>query len=863
MERNYIFPFLWMRGEDEQTIRTEMEKIHQANIGAVCVEARPHPDFAGEGWWRDMDIVLDEAKKRQMKVWILDDAHFPTGQANGIIPKKYPERARRYVYTQHVDVTGPIPYGTINVEMMTHRKVSWMDFMKPHDKPIYEEQYALSVTAARIIEGDTISSEMVSLDDHVKDGILTWDVPAGTWRVFVNFVTTDCGFRNDYINYIDAESVKAQIEAAYEPHYERYKDEFGKTIVGFFSDEPGFYNSDGFDMDEAIGRRDMALPWCKEMEEKMEESMGKEWKKQLPYLFYGCENEAISSDVRFHYMDQVTRLYQKNFSMQIGNWCHDHGVMYIGHVIEDNNQHSHLGSGAGHFFRALSGQDMAGIDNIGNQIIPGRPDAGRHTPAYIGDGEFFHYGLAKLGASCAQIDPKKQGRFMCENFGAYGWSMGVKNMKWLSDYLMVQGVNHFVPHAFSMAEYPDNDCPPHFYARENNVQYPFFGKLMAYVNKVCNQLNGGVNVPQAAVLYEGEADWMGDTMRAQKISRELLENQIDFEIIPSDVFLEREHFGTMVQDNRLIVNGREMKALIIPGCDSISTVAGNFIMDHPSVPVIFVGRKPTHIPGIEDLSFLRNCRVLAMEELVPELRSLGCKDLMVTEPVRNLMVYHYVKEESDIYYLMNTSLAETIETSVILPVEGAIAQVDLWNDTCMFAGEGMKEIPISLPPYGAVMLISHLPEEAMCEPEGEKQFWMDLSKGWEVSLKEYGKGQREFTDLHMDDLKPVSQIYPDFSGVMTYTKSIHLSEVPAKVKLSVEHLYEAAEVYVNGTLADCRITPPYVFDLKDLLKEGENTIKIHCVNTQVRNANRTPGIFGIDWEILEPSGMFGKVELLK
>ena len=64
MQENNIFPFLWMRGESEEVIRTEMEKISESNIRAVCLEARPHPDFAGEGWWHDVDIVLDEAKRQ-------------------------------------------------------------------------------------------------------------------------------------------------------------------------------------------------------------------------------------------------------------------------------------------------------------------------------------------------------------------------------------------------------------------------------------------------------------------------------------------------------------------------------------------------------------------------------------------------------------------------------------------------------------------------------------------------------------------------------------------------------------------------------------------------------------------------------
>ena len=35
MKDNHILPFLWMRGEDEQVLRTEIEKICQAGIRSV------------------------------------------------------------------------------------------------------------------------------------------------------------------------------------------------------------------------------------------------------------------------------------------------------------------------------------------------------------------------------------------------------------------------------------------------------------------------------------------------------------------------------------------------------------------------------------------------------------------------------------------------------------------------------------------------------------------------------------------------------------------------------------------------------------------------------------------------------------
>ena len=82
---NHILPFFWQHGESEETLRKYARVIHDANIGALCVESRPHPDLCGPTWWQDMDAIIDESKKLGMKVWILDDAHFPTGYAIGAL----------------------------------------------------------------------------------------------------------------------------------------------------------------------------------------------------------------------------------------------------------------------------------------------------------------------------------------------------------------------------------------------------------------------------------------------------------------------------------------------------------------------------------------------------------------------------------------------------------------------------------------------------------------------------------------------------------------------------------------------------------------------------------------------------------
>ena len=92
-----------------------MKAIYEANIRQVCVESRPHPDFAGPGWWRDMDVILDEAVKRNMRVWILDDQHFPTGYAAGAVEHADPAYCHQYLDYNTLVSWGPKPRMEVDV----------------------------------------------------------------------------------------------------------------------------------------------------------------------------------------------------------------------------------------------------------------------------------------------------------------------------------------------------------------------------------------------------------------------------------------------------------------------------------------------------------------------------------------------------------------------------------------------------------------------------------------------------------------------------------------------------------------------------------------------------------------------------
>ena len=165
-----------------------------------------------------------------------------------------------------------------------------------------------------------------------------------------------------------------------------------------------------------------------------------------------------------------------------------------------------------------------------------------------------------MASSAAHLDPKKGGDTLCEAFGAYGWSEGLKAMKWITDAISVRGVNWFVPHAFSPREYPDPDCPPHFYARGNNPQYPHFRKWADYTNRVCDLLSGGRHVAPVAVLYSAEAEWGGGCEPFEAAVKQLMRAQIDCDVVSTDLLND-----CRIEEGCICLGGERFRALVIRG----------------------------------------------------------------------------------------------------------------------------------------------------------------------------------------------------------------------------------------------------------------------------------------------------------
>lgn len=839
-EGSYVLPFFWPYEGHPEMVEPEIEAIYACGVREICVEARPFEDYAGPGWWEHMDAILAAVKQRGMRVWILDDKHYPTGYANGLLEKEHPEHCRHYLREHHVDLMGPAADASILVP------------------PANDREKLLSIVAFRRTEKpEEITGRPIVLQKDKDSDFAFFDLPEGCWRVFMIY-DTPYGSPSDhrwFIDMLSRESVQLLIDAVYEKHYAKYADEFGKSIAGFFSDEPSFgcehlgpFGNDVPFYYRTIGQAGTALPWRQNVAERMQADGIDDPIAMIPTLWYPYANDP--GEVRLSYMNALSRIWNENFSYALGDWCRAHGVRYIGHIIEDMNAHSRIGGSAGHYFRALSGQDMAGIDIVLHQILPGFGQYPTSSPIAggVADPKFFHYVLAQLASSLARIEPHMHGNAMCEVFGAYGWAEGTPMMKWLIDFLLIRGIDHFVPHAFSV-KYPFEDCPPHFYANGNNPQYEGFGALIRYTNKVAHLLSGTDRTASGAIFYYAENEWMsdGEFTYCDDAAKLLYDAHIDYDILPLDALKTAE-----CRDGKLIVNGHAHTFLIVPEAKhypaELLVLAERFA--NAGLPVFTLESKPGRYPQA----------VGQRADSVQILRSIREKGLAhdygAFEPF--LRIAEFRDGDNRFYMLMNEAPYAVENLDIHLPATGDCLRLRLHNGEIVRQHTSDGTMRVSLQAgESAIFYFGSFDPEQFAAP-AETAAIHPLALKWDIALRQSGI-EAEFVPYRSSsELLNITgkNGLPNFSGEMRYTAEFTL-EKPGRYMLDLGKVGHTARLSVNGHNLGVRIGEPYAWDISSVVRAGKNTIEITAANTLV---NRIHDRFSIYLQLL-PSGIIGPVTL--
>ena len=230
-----LVPLVFVHGEDEATTRQVIREVAEGGNTGFVWESRPHPDYLGPKWWSDLAIAIDEAKKRNLEVWIFDEWMYPSGIAGGKVVAENPDFAVHVIEDSSMVVTGP---------------ASGREFVMP-GKP------------GPILSVSAFQKGSAPVDLTAKGRQFTWTVPQGEWCivwVVERVMTPKPGWVMDnMIDVMNPRAVQTFIRLTHEATYAHFGSDFGKTIKGFFSDEAGFRNITAYD--SLPGHPGMPMPW--------------------------------------------------------------------------------------------------------------------------------------------------------------------------------------------------------------------------------------------------------------------------------------------------------------------------------------------------------------------------------------------------------------------------------------------------------------------------------------------------------------------------------------------------------------------------------------------------------------------------
>ncbi len=829
-DRHHLLPFLWLHGEDEATLRQGIRAIYDSGCRLFCAESRTHPDFLGEAWWREMAVLLDESKRLGMRFYLLDDTHFPSGYGNGAGADT--PWQRMMLTEKHVDVRGPLRGGCM---------LAWPDGMT---------SLPVAVVAGRklgpgnwregfVDQGGFALGGLVDLTDRVEDGLVRWDVPDGDWRVFL--LTADyVSERNPpqkFLNPLLPQSGQLMISTIYQPHAEFFDPETGKTFLGFFSDEPALRSGRG---SHAVLGEYPGLPvaWRMDLPALLSEKLGRKARALLPGLWYdiGVDTPFF----RYAYMDLVSDLYARHYSQALGGWCRDHGLEYIGHVIEQNNAHSRLGQGAGHFFRAISGQTMAGMDLVLHELRPEFYGGWHawHSQDHEGEDDFFRFMLPQMTASAAALDPHKQGRALCEIFGAYGWQEDVGEMRYLAHLLLSRGINYFTPHAFTLKPAPDPDSPPHF-GPAHPLQ-PFITRLFGEMETVARLIDGGRHAARAAVLYYAEAEWASGSgvMKTQSVVRVLNERQIACEVVPIAQLTPGRYEALLIP-----AAPRWPKALI----DMIPHLAD------AGCRVAFVDARPSGYCDAEGAP-------PAVGECVPlSGAAQWCASVSraVVRPLTDApMVHVYPYDHPDgrrVLFFNEDCRSDSVFDGWVEGLAHPVLYDPETGGCALPEGENGPDgfrLKLRLTPGQLLVLADPLPGW----PKAERPVPLDagepIQPRWHISFPQRDDLPALDTDRPFD----ITARWPRFSGTVRYEAEILCPCAAEGLLLNGAH--GAAQLWVDGREAGVRVAAPYGFSVS--LPAGTHRLRLEITNAPVYQWRDPLSIHA--W--LPPTGLTGSIQLI-
>lgn len=725
-----------------------------------------------------------------------------------------------------------------------------------------------------------ILEKPVDLFAHVQDGTLSWDFPEGTWQVFCYFAgpngsaphmaaREDRTKTNHIVDHFGPDIIGPYLDRHIgEGKFEKHA---GKTLRAFFTDS-----------------FELSSPWTW-TDNFLEEFEARRGYDLRPYLMVtsipGCENmfakmAGLKTPPLYDFADGLGERVRHDYQLTIADLFDDY---FLGGLKDWGDKHN-LKSRV-----QCYGHSMDNIKAFGRTHIP-------ETEQLAGNGTVD---FMKLVGSASMLYELPLATSESLVWIRHDYMTTPTKMKVAADRMFVSGVNQLIYHGMPY-RHPEMEFP-HFYPFHG-----MFGSFICRDNTLWNAIKGmnrriarGQYLMQAGPLscgvavYYQKLDYVTGTEAMEELTagilpgfdrveglstghghraaptptREQARGNLDFKLSHDLMRAGYDYYHLNEEcllraeliDGVLVCGDARYQALVLNAEETIGIEAAyklRALMD-AGFPVLFLDCIPARVPGLldhrkreEELARLfADAEAMAREAAADGLAGAGILPGIVCD-AKDLQ---HTKRNLDAGTLWFVRATGTDKRTLTLRLNGARGGLRLLGTE---AGEVIKpayrigddfiELELPFVAYGSWFILTG-DEEKLPAPTGDgelKRGFAACGAGAPLAPTDGWRLKATGVDLKLDALADWADIpeMKNFSGTAEYEAKFTMADPCEGAALDLGIVGDQVELFLNGVRVGEALTVPYLFEVGERLRTGENEIKLRVTNT-LRNGTPGAGAF--------------------
>ena len=588
---------------------------------------------------------------------------------------------------------------------------------------------------------------------------------------------------------------------------------FGKTVRFTFTDEPA----------AGMPQAPRSIPWFPGIEQMYEALCGRSFLADLPWFFIepGTGIPVVAARARVALYDVITRRFADAYFGRLKNWGRRHGLASGGHLGGEDETFGAVKYGFGHLLRQLRQFDVPGVDLIWRQLFPGRE------------------GQSNFPVAASSAAHQNGTRFaFSESFCVYGNGLTPAQMKWLTDYQYIRGINLLVLGCYPLStrDHHMTGERPHF--GPVNPLWDHLTGYHAYVARLGYTLSVGRPLISTALYYPARDMWAWGLAAKDAVesyeaaARELLARQCPFDLIDDDMLSQG-----VVKRHELAVGAMRYDTIVLGSVKWMHPQARHRLEEFAGAggQVLCVD----HGPGCDGTP-LEGSASWCRAGTAPELVQYAAPLITLTPPCRDVRVAGRQLKAQELIVVFNEGQRQY--QGAIGAAGTAVSELDVMTGAITRGTVEKQRIALELGPgeTKAYLFSRTRPRFARQGLVTQERIAIDLAAIRAVSGRQVVVGEHDFeVRSHTFESVPLVEsavwktwLGEDYSGEVDYQFVVNVPEAwgTSPMELQTGSIEYAATVYVNGNKAGYLLWAPWRVVLPRC-GPGPHTITIRVANT--------------------------------